>query len=270
MDDGTRLHYTVTGDGPAVVLIHGAGGDASAVWPQVTERLSSRFRVIAPDLSGTAETSDPGGPIVVDALAAQVLAAADDADADRFDVAAYSFGTPVALALAAAHPERVRSLALVAAWTASDARQRFVFGALATAFRHDRELAARFATATAFSPAFFEQSGAEGAEQVVAAFASILAPGTDRQFDAAAAVDVDALVGRVVAPALVVGLTHDLQVPVVHARRLAEVLPGATYVEEDTGHALPWERPERFVELIDGFLAGRADALESSSSARTP
>jgi len=249
--DGTTVTYTAAGRGSAVMLVHGVGGDADALWTPVLDAFSPTRTVLAPHLSGTAGTVDPGGPITVRALAEQVLAVADDAGVDAFDVVAYSFGTPVALTVAAAAPERAKSLTLIAPWVRSDPQQRVLFDLLARLFRANRELAARLATLTAFAPSFYDDP--DRVEQTVAAFTAILAPGTDRQAEAAARLDVLDRVAAVRAPARIIGLTHDRQVPIVHARDLAAAL-GADFREEPTGHALPWERPDRFLAVIEESL----------------
>ncbi|MEL6520464.1 MAG: alpha/beta fold hydrolase BchO [Pseudomonadota bacterium] len=46
-----RWHVQIMGEGPTVLLLHGAGG-ASMSWRDLMPRLATRFRVIAPDLPG--------------------------------------------------------------------------------------------------------------------------------------------------------------------------------------------------------------------------
>jgi pimeloyl-ACP methyl ester carboxylesterase len=48
---GTGLAYEVTGDGPAVVLVHGFGLDMRMWEPQV-EHLAARYRVVRYDCRG--------------------------------------------------------------------------------------------------------------------------------------------------------------------------------------------------------------------------
>ena len=49
---GFSIFYTVTGDGPLVVLVHGFG-ETGNVWQGQVEVLKSRFRLIIPDLPGS-------------------------------------------------------------------------------------------------------------------------------------------------------------------------------------------------------------------------
>ncbi len=48
---GLRWHVQLLGDGPPVLLIHGAGATTHS-WRDLAPRLARRFRVIAPDLPG--------------------------------------------------------------------------------------------------------------------------------------------------------------------------------------------------------------------------
>lgn len=104
------------GAGRPVVLIHGSGPGVSAWanWRGVIPALSERFRVIAPDMVGFGFTDRPAG-IVYDRATwvAQALDLLDALGLEQVDLVGNSFGGAIALALAIAHPERVRRLVLM-------------------------------------------------------------------------------------------------------------------------------------------------------------
>ena len=50
--DGRRLHYEIAGNGPDLVLIHGASGSLRDMTFGLRDRLTDRFRVIAVDRPG--------------------------------------------------------------------------------------------------------------------------------------------------------------------------------------------------------------------------
>ncbi len=56
---GERIAYRDVGTGDTLLLVHGMAG-SSATWDAVLGPLSERFRVIAPDLPGTARRRSPG------------------------------------------------------------------------------------------------------------------------------------------------------------------------------------------------------------------
>lgn len=53
-----RMHYTVAGSGPAIVLIHG-WPHTNFGWREVQERLAENYTVIAPDIRGAGYTTRP-------------------------------------------------------------------------------------------------------------------------------------------------------------------------------------------------------------------
>ncbi len=59
--EGQRVHVTVKGTGPDLVLIHGAGGNAQDFMHRFADRLTDRYRVFAVDRPGLghSERSDP-------------------------------------------------------------------------------------------------------------------------------------------------------------------------------------------------------------------
>jgi len=99
-------------DGPVVVALHGFP-QTSRSWSGVTPHLTrAGRRVLAPDQRGYSPRARPRpvGAYALPHLVGDVLALADAAGAERFDVLGHDWGGGVAWALAAAHPDRVRSL----------------------------------------------------------------------------------------------------------------------------------------------------------------
>ncbi len=111
--DGVELFHRSLGDGPAVLLIHGMGGDAD-VWGEAFEMLGERRRVIAYDRRGfTRSAHAPVDDLEVHREdAAALLGALDAAPAV---VVGWSSGGLIALDLAVRRPELVAGLVLVEA-----------------------------------------------------------------------------------------------------------------------------------------------------------
>ena len=55
---GVKIHYQEAGSGPAVILLHGLGGDVSN-WAQTIGPLSQKYRVIVPDQIGFGRSDKP-------------------------------------------------------------------------------------------------------------------------------------------------------------------------------------------------------------------
>jgi pimeloyl-ACP methyl ester carboxylesterase len=62
------LTWWVGGDGPPVLLLHGAG-DHAGTWRHVTQELRGRARLIAPDLPGHGQSGPPSGPLSLGTMA---------------------------------------------------------------------------------------------------------------------------------------------------------------------------------------------------------
>lgn len=113
--DGVRMHVSVSGDGPDLVLIHGASGSSRDFGAGLLERLEGRYRVIAVDRPGFG-WSDPSprdAGIREDARLIRGTVAA--LGAQRPIVLGHSYGGAVALAWAVEAPESLSALVLVSA-----------------------------------------------------------------------------------------------------------------------------------------------------------
>lgn len=112
--DGIRFDVTDTGpaNGRVAIMLHGFPEDRFS-WSAMTSPLvDAGYRVLAPDQRGYSPSAPPSGRRAyrLQELTADVLALADTAGAERFDLVGHDWGSLVAWALAHRHPERVRSL----------------------------------------------------------------------------------------------------------------------------------------------------------------
>ena len=114
---GIRTNYHDSGGaGAPVLLIHGSGPGVSAWanWRLVMPALAQQARVIAPDMVGFGYTERPEGFVYnMDAWVRQAVGLLDALGIERTDLVGNSFGGGLSLALAIAHPERVRRLVLM-------------------------------------------------------------------------------------------------------------------------------------------------------------
>jgi pimeloyl-ACP methyl ester carboxylesterase len=112
---GTRIAYEVSGQGPALILLHGAGKDRGD-WHKLgyVERLKHDFTVIALDLRGSGE-SDFLADIddyTIEKICADVNAVADACHASQYLIWGFSFGGNIARYLGA-WSERVKAIAVI-------------------------------------------------------------------------------------------------------------------------------------------------------------
>ncbi|MGH0031180.1 MAG: alpha/beta fold hydrolase [Myxococcota bacterium] len=253
---GVALEVLASGEGEPVVLLPGLGTDVSAFARQ-TPLLAGRFRVHGVNPRGVGLSDAPDEPVTT---VAQLAADAAAAVEGPLHLVGASLGAAVALELAIARPERVRSLCLVTPFVVASPRLRAVGDAWS-------RLAAETAPETlaaALLPWFFSEgflADDAAAARTRRGLAGTLArvPAATLARMTAGIADwsgsrVDAL-GDVAVPTLVVAAGADLLTP--DAAALAEAIPGATLrVVPDAGHAVALEAPDAVNEALLAHLRG--------------
>lgn len=102
--DGTRIAYDVTGQGSAIVLLHG-GWHTRKNWHNAgyVRRLKDKFKTIAIDIRGNGESDKPTDPAdyTTDKMCQDILAVADACNAKKFLIWGFSYGANVGRYVAA-------------------------------------------------------------------------------------------------------------------------------------------------------------------------
>ncbi|MFC7542469.1 alpha/beta fold hydrolase [Siccirubricoccus deserti] len=111
---GVEIAYAVTGEGPPLVLMHGAEADHTQ-YAALTSHLAGRFTYIAYDQRDSGQTRNPEAPYGIEALADDAAALIAALGHQRAHVFGSSLGSVIAQALAVRHPGRVDRLVLSAA-----------------------------------------------------------------------------------------------------------------------------------------------------------
>ena len=112
---GQRIHYTVEGAGPLLILQHGLLMDAES-WRRngVAGALASRFRVACIDSLGHGLSDKPGAAALYGQAqrAGDIVAVMDALGADRAHLIGYSMGAWLAVGVAKHHRDRLASLVI--------------------------------------------------------------------------------------------------------------------------------------------------------------
>lgn len=222
--------YVVAGSGPPVVFLHGLDG-SWRWWRPTLRALAPRYRCYALDFVGFARWRE-AGRVPLARAPTFVLAWLDALGLDWAHVAAHSLGGYTALALAAAHPERVGRLALVAP--------------AALPVRLGETLRPRLIPATVaprFLPILARDSLRTGPPRLLR---------TLRELLAAEPLPLEA----VRAPTLILWGARDPLLPPAHGRELARRLPGARLrLLPDAGHVPMYESPAACNATLIRFLS---------------
>jgi pimeloyl-ACP methyl ester carboxylesterase len=108
------MYYEVHGEGPPLLLLHGAYMTADMMAP-LAAGLARTRRVIVPEQQGHGRTADVDRPITYEQMADDTAALARSLELEQADVVGYSMGGGVALRLAIQHPGLVRRLVVASA-----------------------------------------------------------------------------------------------------------------------------------------------------------
>ena len=252
-----RLYVEEHGEGEPLLLLEGLGQSLWA-WREQIPVFADHFQTIAFDTRGTGRSPVPDVPYGIDELAQD---AADVLGGRKAHIVGLSMGGYVALTLALARPELVRSLVLVGTGAGGPdrvPRPQDVREAYAAAIGLPFDEYGRRTMPLTFSPDWTERNP-EAFEEILAA--RLEHPTPDVTLDA----HLRACYGfygrgceveRIDAPALVVHGDADLIVPVENGRALASRLPNARFVElPGRGHNVQLEDPATVNQLVLEFLA---------------
>ena len=114
---GASIHAVVGGDGPPLLLLHGAP-QSHIMWREIAPALAERFTIVASDLRGYGSSAKPPGGTDHSAYSKRTMAA-DQVELmrklgfDEFCLAGHDRGARVSRRLAKDHPEKVLQLALL-------------------------------------------------------------------------------------------------------------------------------------------------------------
>ena len=267
---GHRVTYRDDGDGDeTILLIHGMAG-SSRTWRDVTPALAQRYRVVAPDLLGHGESAKPMGDYSLGAHASGLRDLMARLEIERATIVGQSLGGGIALQLAYQHPGLCDRLVLVSSGglgrevspilrMLSLPGSELVLLVVASGFVRDRgrsvnrwlrDQGIRTSWMAEMWRAYASLADAENRQAFVRTLRSVVDLGgqvvsaNDRLYLAAAV------------PTLIIWGDHDDIIPVAHAHAAHAAIPGSRLeIFEGVRHFPQSEDPERFLEVLDDFIA---------------
>lgn len=258
---GGQVHLFRGGDGAPVLFLHAAGG--AGRWHEFHELLSRRFEVFAPDHPGFGGSDDFPELEGVDDLVFHYLDVIEALGLERPHVVGASFGGWVAAELAVARPDAIGSLTLL-----GPAGLRLPEHPVADLFLMTPEqvVGALFkdpARASALFP------GEPSLDDVLAAYRDMTALARFSWYPFLSNPKLERRLHRITARTLVACPAEDKVIPVRHGARYAELIPQARFSQvDDCGHAMYFERPGDFAEVVTDFLAKVEAGTQQSGASR--
>lgn len=251
-----QLNFVKSGQGPTVVLSHALGCDLS-LWDEVATLLAPRYTVLRYDHRGHGASAPVPGPCTVEDLAddAAALIAAEVGKPVHF--IGISLGGMVAQALAAQHPQWVRSLVVAnSAATPADAAAREAWAQRSALVRAQGTAPlVQGAIERWLTPGYrATPEGARRAERLATVLASTHAESYAACCDAIAAMDLRETNHRIACPVLLLAGARDVGTPPAASEVIRNTLSWAQMVTLDTAHLGAVEQPEAFANAVLRFL----------------
>jgi 3-oxoadipate enol-lactonase len=251
--NGVVLRYELSGTGRIpLLLIHELGGSLE-FWDPVLPVFQRAFRVLRYDLRGFG-MSEKVKTLRLDDLLGDIIGLLDAlAITEPCHVVGPALGAGIALAFAAHFPARVRRLAVSSPATGVPPERRAQSLQRAAVVERDGMRAAvEQSLARSYPERFrsdrqrFEQYQRRWLANDPEGFAAINRMLTE--------MDLTSQYGRIACPTLVIGCTYDTIRPPQEVEPIARQIPKARYMETASGHFMPHQTPELFVETVLPFL----------------
>lgn len=255
---GVDVAYTRAGQGPLLVLVHGAGLDGRMWEPQV-EALADEFTVVAWDEPGSGRSGDlPAGFALAD-FARALAAVIEDVGLGPAQVAGLSWGGTVALELYRWRPDLVRSLLMVdtyAGWKGSLPPEEVA----ARVEGARRMLAVPRGDFDPTLPGLYADGPPERFAAVLDAMNRDVRPESmGTQLSLMAEADETDLLPRISVPTLLLWGERDARSPLDVAHAFQDAIPHADLVViPAVGHMSNLEAPEAFTAAVRAFCHAHA------------
>lgn len=256
--NGVSLRYELSNSNPLVplvLLVHELGGCLES-WDETLPAFQRNFRTLRYDQRGFGQSEKVKGTLVLDDMVGDIVALLDALDIKTpVHVAGSALGAGIAAAFAARHPARVARLVIQSLVTRSNPATRDHMLA--------RALEVESGGMRAQVNASLDRSYPENLRGNRARFETYRTRWITNDPYGFAAVNrmlldmnIDAELGNITAPTMLIGCQYDVLRPLELERSLAKLVPGVKYVEAESGHFMHVQTPELFMQLALPFLAG--------------
>ena len=254
--DDIQFAYDDVGVGHAVVLIHGYPFNRS-LWTEQAEALTSRFRVVTPDLRGFGESDSSEGPVTMNRMAQDVAKLMDHMGIEQAVIGGLSMGGYVALAFVKQFPSRVKALVLADTRAQADTEE----GKQTRVQQAEKALSEGMAgIADAMLPKLLTPDTVSKRPEVVKRVRDMMLK-TKPQGAASALLgmaerdDQSEFISTIRVPTMIVVGREDALTPLADSEQMqSKIAPSRLVVIENAGHVSNLEQTEQFNFALVRFL----------------
>lgn len=259
VEAGVRLYYEDFGAGEAFLFVHG-GSMSHEMWEQQVYDLADDFRVVSLDLRGHGDSDKPSHGHTFARFARDAAKIVSHLGIDCANVVCHGIGGYVGMLLALEHAQLVRRLVLVSTgsrFVGSDAARGGFSNELWDGYKRGIARNKVAATAELVEKTFFYRDPGPVVRQAVINVTTrwplyatkMLARDMEK-------LDLDARLGEIAGPALVLHGVHDRKQRFSGAQHLCSLIPGARLVAfEESAHNPQLEEVEKFNRTLREFVA---------------
>ncbi len=249
---GARLQMMKGGDGPPLLVLHGAGGNPG--WLSYHEELAKSFTVYAPSHPGFEKSTRPDWIDSIDAVAHFYLGLMEEMGVERYSLMGFSMGGWMAAEMAAMSPHCLEKLVI-----GSGVGIKPEEGEIAELFTKSREAVAELR--------FFDTSQVPNYEETYGQAMTREQAAQERSNRETASrwcwqpymhnPNLPHYLGRVSTPTLIVWGREDAIVPVECAELYRRAIRNSRVeIIEGCGHIPQVEKPGEFLGVVGRFLRG--------------
>jgi pimeloyl-ACP methyl ester carboxylesterase len=247
---GRRICYYDTGEGPALVLVHGVGGDADQ-WAFCLDALAASHRVIALDLLGFGRSDKPPIDYRIAGFVEMLDRFLSSLGIARASLLGHSLGGWIVATFAISFPDRVHRLILNDAAGIDEGSRPLAV---------DLNISTRASLRAAFECMFFDKSMVTE-DLVDLAYGLHLERGDGHTIRsvletlASPLEKLDARLAQLNVPTLILWGEDDAITPVAMAHAFHRMVAGSQMtIVPQCGHLPPLEKPREFATAVTDFL----------------
>lgn len=253
--EGSQQHYTLIGNGPAVLLIHGFGEDGR-IWESIVPQLQTSYTLVIPHLPGS-NKSELLKNTSIENMADVMFALLEVENLKSIVVLGHSMGGYIALAMAEKHPSLIDKLGLIHSTAFADTPAKIEARRKSIEFIQDRG-AKEFLDATISN--LFRKDSTNSQIDILKTRANEFTNTALIAYYQAmiARLDRSAILSKFEKPILFVAGQYDNAIPIEQSLQQAHLGRIMHFsLLQESGHMGMWEEQEKFLTVISSFLASK-------------